>query len=116
MEFEEASDDSPSLVQARANLEAAMKYLNAAPVGSAEAKIILNDIEELHAAISHIKDQLKKPKVNSHGYNEELIRTCQEICAPGKGILAVDESNMTIGKRFEALGVENSHDNKLTEN
>jgi hypothetical protein len=89
-----------------------MKCLDASPMGSAERKIILNDLEELHACISHLREMHKKPKVNSHGFKAELIATCKEICAPGKGILAVDESNMTIGKRFEALGIENTHDNR----
>jgi fructose-bisphosphate aldolase, class I len=30
-------------------------------------------------------------------YKEELIRTAKEITAPGKGILAADESTGTIG-------------------
>ncbi len=34
-------------------------------------------------------------------FKEELIQTCKEICAPGKGILAADESTGTIGQRFE---------------
>lgn len=32
-------------------------------------------------------------------YAEELIRTARAIAAPGKGILAADESTGTIGKR-----------------
>ena len=32
-------------------------------------------------------------------YAEELIETAQRIIAPGKGILAADESTGTIGKR-----------------
>ena len=48
----------------------------------------------------------------SGAFKEELIKTCQEICAPGKGILAADESTGTIGKRFDSIGVENSHANR----
>merc|ERR1719240_806918 len=43
----------------------------------------------------------------------ELVATAKAICAPGKGILAADESTMTIGKRFEALGVENTRENRV---
>ena len=32
-------------------------------------------------------------------YAEELIKTARAIVAPGKGILAADESTGTIGKR-----------------
>lgn len=34
------------------------------------------------------------------------------IVAPGKGILAADESTNTIAKRFESIGVENTEDNR----
>jgi fructose-bisphosphate aldolase class I len=33
-------------------------------------------------------------------YKDELIATANAIAAPGKGILAADESTGTIGKRF----------------
>ena len=45
-------------------------------------------------------------------FKAELIKTCQEICAPSKGILAADESTGTIGKRFDGIGVENNHANR----
>ena len=34
------------------------------------------------------------------------------MVAPGRGILAADESSGTIKKRFDAIGVENSEDNR----
>ncbi len=37
---------------------------------------------------------------------ETLKQTAQAMVAPGKGILAIDESHSTCKKRFEALGVE----------
>lgn len=42
----------------------------------------------------------------------ELIATANAIAAPGKGILAADESTGTIGKRFDAINVENTEDNR----
>lgn len=42
----------------------------------------------------------------------ELIRTAYKLVAPGKGILAADESTGTIKKRFDAVGVENSESNR----
>jgi fructose-bisphosphate aldolase class I len=40
----------------------------------------------------------------------KLEETARELVAPGKGILAADESFGTIGKRFEALGIDSSED------
>ena len=36
----------------------------------------------------------------------ELNKIAQAMVAPGKGILAADESSGTIKKRFDAIGVE----------
>ena len=38
----------------------------------------------------------------------KLENTAEELVAPGKGILAADESGGTIGKRFEALGIDST--------
>ena len=38
----------------------------------------------------------------------ELAATVAALVAPGKGILAADESHATIGKRFDAIGLANS--------
>lgn len=40
--------------------------------------------------------------------NEIAIR----MTAPGKGLLAADESTRTIGKRFDGIGLENTEDNR----
>ncbi len=42
----------------------------------------------------------------------ELAATAKAIVAPGKGILAADESTGTIGKRFAPIGVENTEENR----
>jgi fructose-bisphosphate aldolase class I len=42
----------------------------------------------------------------------ELNRVAQAMVAPGKGILAADESSGTIKKRFDAIGVESTEDNR----
>ncbi len=42
----------------------------------------------------------------------ELNKIAQAMTAPGKGILAADESTGTIKKRFEAIGVESTEDNR----
>jgi fructose-bisphosphate aldolase class I len=43
----------------------------------------------------------------------ELLKTISAICTPGKGILAADESIGTIGKRFDAISLENSRENRI---
>ncbi|CAL5222687.1 g5088 [Coccomyxa viridis] len=45
-------------------------------------------------------------------YGAELIETAARITAPGKGILAADESTGTIGKRLSSIGVPNEEDNR----
>jgi fructose-bisphosphate aldolase class I len=41
-----------------------------------------------------------------------LAETAQAMVAAGKGIIAIDESNNTIKKRFDAVGIECSEDNR----
>jgi len=42
----------------------------------------------------------------------ELLNTIQAIAVPGKGILAADESDKTIAKRFASIGLESSEENR----
>jgi fructose-bisphosphate aldolase, class I len=42
----------------------------------------------------------------------ELNRVAQALVTPGKGILAADESSGTIKKRFEAIGIASTEDNR----
>lgn len=39
--------------------------------------------------------------------------TIRKLCRPGTGILAADESTGTIGKRFESVGLQNTHQNRF---
>ncbi|HLW46168.1 MAG TPA: class I fructose-bisphosphate aldolase [bacterium] len=41
-----------------------------------------------------------------------MLETARALTAPGKGILAADESHGTIGRRFAAVGVENTPENR----
>src|SRR3989344_1949093 len=48
-----------------------------------------------------------------HHMNIETLKTtAKQMVAPGKGILAADESSGTIKKRFDAVGVEDSEENR----
>jgi fructose-bisphosphate aldolase class I len=42
----------------------------------------------------------------------DLNAIAKKMVAPGKGLLAADESTGTIQKRFDAIGVENTEDNR----
>jgi len=43
---------------------------------------------------------------------EELENIAQAMVAPGKGIIAIDESNATIKKRFDSVKIENTEENR----
>merc|ERR1719195_1835000 len=45
-------------------------------------------------------------------YKNELLSTVKALTTPGKGILAMDESNGTCGLRLESIGVENTQLNR----
>ena len=45
-------------------------------------------------------------------FRDELAATAAALAAPGTGLLAADESTGTIGKRFAAIDLENSEDNR----
>uniref|UniRef100_A0A0K0G127 Fructose-bisphosphate aldolase n=1 Tax=Strongyloides venezuelensis TaxID=75913 RepID=A0A0K0G127_STRVS len=44
---------------------------------------------------------------------DELRNICTKILAPGKGILAADESTGTIGKRLDSIKLENNVENRI---
>lgn len=44
--------------------------------------------------------------------NKDLRQTAQDLVAPGKGILAADESNSTAGDRLSDIGMENTPENR----
>ena len=45
-------------------------------------------------------------------HTHTIVETARALTAPGKGILAADESHGTIGKRFAAVGVESTPENR----
>ena len=42
----------------------------------------------------------------------DLRQTASELVAPGKGILAADESSGTIKKRFDSIGVDSTEETR----
>lgn len=47
-------------------------------------------------------------------FRDELAETAAALAAPGTGLLAADESTGTIGKRFAAIGLENTEEHRRT--
>jgi fructose-bisphosphate aldolase, class I len=45
-------------------------------------------------------------------HTQTIVEAARALTAPGKGILAADESHGTIGKRFAGVGVENTPENR----
>lgn len=52
------------------------------------------------------------PHALSQEQKKELVEIAGRIVAPGKGILAADESTGTMGKRLSAINVENTEENR----
>ncbi|KAM0940507.1 putative fructose-bisphosphate aldolase [Dioscorea sansibarensis] len=50
--------------------------------------------------------------VRASSYADELVNTAKSIASPGRGILAMDESNATCGKRLASIGLENTEVNR----
>ncbi|MEK6230035.1 MAG: class I fructose-bisphosphate aldolase, partial [Actinomycetota bacterium] len=46
------------------------------------------------------------------GHVEALQATARAMVAPGRGILAADESNATMTKRLEAVGAESTEESR----
>ncbi|KAK1571529.1 hypothetical protein Q3G72_018634 [Acer saccharum] len=50
--------------------------------------------------------------IRAGSYADELIKTAKTVASPGRGILAMDESNATCGKRLASIGLENTEANR----
>ncbi|KAF5836500.1 fructose-1,6-diphosphate aldolase isoenzyme 1 [Dunaliella salina] len=50
--------------------------------------------------------------VRAGKYDEELVNTARTMASPGRGLLAMDESNATVGKRLDSIGLENNETNR----
>lgn len=55
---------------------------------------------------------VRAPCAHCTEYKDELLATVKALTMPGKGILAMDESNGTCGIRLESIGVENTELNR----
>ncbi|KAK4479905.1 hypothetical protein RD792_015449 [Penstemon davidsonii] len=50
--------------------------------------------------------------IRAGSYTDELVKTAKSIASPGRGILAIDESNATCGKRLGSIGLDNTETNR----
>ncbi|CAL0316401.1 unnamed protein product [Lupinus luteus] len=50
--------------------------------------------------------------IRATSYSDELVQTAKTIASPGRGILAIDESNATCGKRLASIGLDNTEVNR----
>ncbi|RVW16943.1 Fructose-bisphosphate aldolase 3, chloroplastic [Vitis vinifera] len=50
--------------------------------------------------------------IRAGSYSEELVQTAKTVASPGRGILAIDESNATCGKRLASIGLDNTEPNR----
>src|SRR5260370_41340485 len=57
---------------------------------------------------NHIRNTTEEAPMNL----AELNKVAEAMVAPGRGILAADESSVTIKKRFDAIGAESTADNR----
>lgn len=58
--------------------------------------------------------QLANPSlsVRASAYSDELVKTAKAVASTGRGILAMDESNATCGKRLASIGLDNTEANR----
>jgi fructose-bisphosphate aldolase class I len=64
------------------------------------------------AAKANVSQSRKNIVTRAGQYDDELLQTATNMTKPGKGILAMDESNATCGARLESVGVENTEENR----
>uniref|UniRef100_A0A9I9CL60 Fructose-bisphosphate aldolase n=1 Tax=Cucumis melo TaxID=3656 RepID=A0A9I9CL60_CUCME len=50
--------------------------------------------------------------IRAGAYSDELVQTAKSVASPGRGILAIDESNATCGKRLASIGLANNETNR----
>lgn len=72
--------DHPQVIQARALLDEAMNRATSAAKGSKESQVAWDDVEELEASISHLKDRLQTEVPSSiTSLRTEIAKTLEEI-------------------------------------
>ncbi|KAJ4888524.1 hypothetical protein Rs2_28272 [Raphanus sativus] len=70
-----------------------------------------------HRSFAHPSASPSPPRrvsfaIRAGSYSDELVKTAKTIASPGRGILAIDESNATCGKRLASIGLDNTEENR----
>ncbi|KAF7124379.1 hypothetical protein RHSIM_Rhsim12G0087900 [Rhododendron simsii] len=69
-----------------------------------------------HQSFNQRSSRLAAPRrvavIRAGAYSHELVETAKSIASPGHGILAIDESNATCGKRLSSVGLDNTEVNR----
>jgi len=74
----------------------------------------MKPVRKARDSASLVMAEPNAPPVYNGKYADELRATANAMIAPGKGLLACDESTGTVGKRLESIGLENNEDNRRT--
>ncbi|VVB08521.1 unnamed protein product [Arabis nemorensis] len=88
--------------------------LKSSPVKSDWVKgqpLLLRQPSSVVAVRSHVSPSALTVRAAS-AYADELVKTAKTVASPGRGILAMDESNATCGKRLASIGLENTEVNR----
>lgn len=90
--------------------EGRSKYKTASPSYSQESPVHSQQTSRITTV--NIKQQHKGGSKTAMSSFLELKKTAQALVAPGKGILAADESTGTLGKRFTKINLDNTEENR----
>eukprot|EP00201_Polytomella_parva_P019551 CAMPEP_0175045552 /NCGR_PEP_ID=MMETSP0052_2-20121109/4495_1 /TAXON_ID=51329 ORGANISM="Polytomella parva, Strain SAG 63-3" /NCGR_SAMPLE_ID=MMETSP0052_2 /ASSEMBLY_ACC=CAM_ASM_000194 /LENGTH=153 /DNA_ID=CAMNT_0016309113 /DNA_START=24 /DNA_END=481 /DNA_ORIENTATION=- len=70
-------------------------------------------LKNVLASKPNTKNSTRRAVVMRAGkYDAELVVTAKTLASPGRGLLAMDESNATCGKRLDSVGLENNLTNR----
>ncbi|CAN6979747.1 unnamed protein product [Brassica rapa subsp. trilocularis] len=89
--------------------------LKASPVKSDWVKGQSLLIRQPSSSVTAIRSNVSPSALSvraASAYADELVKTAKTIASPGRGILAMDESNATCGKRLASIGLENTEANR----
>lgn len=80
----------------------------------AHSKLANPSLTARTASVPNMMATPNAPAVYDGQYAAELRETAAAMVAPGKGLLACDESTGTVGARLESIGLENTEENRQT--
>lgn len=104
---------APRFVSVSGLLAEAMAALLKPAVSLTSSQFMGQSLKPAAAASSVAATQQYAPlSIRAGSYADELVKTANSIASKGRGILAMDESNATCGKRLASIGLENTEANR----